>query len=84
MMISFPGTWIKNKKKRSSPRRNNGGYVLVDVVIALFIMGVAIVSILTGFAFAARMAGETLHQAKQIVLDRNEFEKLPMYPAEKP
>jgi hypothetical protein len=42
-------------------------------------MTVAFISLLSGFAFAGRVAGQTFEDAKQILVDKNEFEKLPRF-----
>jgi hypothetical protein len=72
----------RQKKKTTNNRKSpQNGYFLIDVVVALFIMTIAFVSILTGFVFAGKVAGDSLLTVKKIVVEKSEFEKLPRYPA---
>jgi hypothetical protein len=68
-------TRINNKKARTA----NEGYVLIDVVVTLFIMTIAFISLLSGFASVGRIAGQTFQKAKQIVVDQNELDKIPRF-----
>jgi hypothetical protein len=74
-------TKIKTRINSSKARASNEGYVLIDAVVTLFIVTIAFISLLSGFASVGRIAGETFQKAKQIVVDQNEFDKVPRYPA---
>lgn len=68
---------IKKKKTKLRNGKGSNGYILIDVVVAMFILSVAFVSILSGFAFAGKIAGDTFIKAKKLLVEKYEFEKLP-------
>ncbi len=69
---------IKKKTPRTSiNKRRSSGYILIDVIIALFIMSIAFFSLLSGFVYAGRVAGDTFISAKKVLAEKYEFEKLP-------
>jgi hypothetical protein len=65
------------KKIKPRNRKGSDGYILIDVVVAMFILSVAFISLLSGFAFAGKIAGDTFIKAKQLLVEKYEFEKLP-------
>jgi Tfp pilus assembly protein PilV len=68
-MISRPG---KSKKDR--------GYVLIDVLITLMILSIVMTSILGGYALVGNIAGGSWNRIKQLIQDRNEFDKIERIP----
>jgi hypothetical protein len=71
----------KMKKTIRKTRKNtkNDGYILIDVVITIFVVSVAFVAIISGFAFAGKVAGRARDDVKNTQLEKNEFEKIPRF-----
>ncbi|MBN2534024.1 MAG: hypothetical protein JXB88_14135 [Spirochaetales bacterium] len=69
-MISIPGKCNKKDK----------GYILLDVLVTLLILSLVMTSILGGFSLIGNLAGGSWSRTKQIIQDRNEFDKIPRIP----
>jgi type II secretory pathway pseudopilin PulG len=72
------------KRKKYNKHNNNreNGYVLIDVLATLLILSIVITAILNGFALLGRAAGFSWQRAVEIIVDRNEFEKIPRVPGQ--
>lgn len=72
---------MRKKTRTTSNKKQGNGYVLIDVVVAMVIMSIAFFSIISGFVFAGRVAGDTYIKTAKTLVEKNEFEKLPWYEA---
>lgn len=69
MMIFDRGKYKKDK-----------GYVLIDVLVTLLILSIVMISILGGYALIGNIAGDSWDRTKQLIQDRNEYDKIERIP----
>lgn len=60
--------------------KKNGGYILIDVLITLLILSIVMTSVLGGYALVGNIAGDSWNRTKQLIQERNEFDRLERIP----